>query len=272
MDSARLPRSWRLRGRRPHLDELTQDLDLDAFVLFSSIAGRLGEGRPGRYAAANAYLDALAALRRGRGLTATSIAWGFWAGESGPGRQRRTSASAWGCGPWTRPCLPLGGAGPGGEPHLLAVAEVDWYRFTPYYAWARAAAAGRDLRGPASPWAAETRLDNWRSDDEPPGLAKRLADCPRPTRSRSARRRCVPRRPRCWACFGRSGPAGRLPGSGVRFADRGRARNRLAARPGCGCPPPWCSTIPPRPCWPMLCGSCWGTGGRQAPRSAVSRR
>ncbi|HEY1966531.1 MAG TPA: beta-ketoacyl synthase N-terminal-like domain-containing protein, partial [Pseudonocardia sp.] len=61
-----------------HLDELTADLELDAFVLFSSIAATWGVGEHGTYAAANAHLDALAENRRARGLPATSVAWGVW--------------------------------------------------------------------------------------------------------------------------------------------------------------------------------------------------
>ncbi|NBH08836.1 beta-ketoacyl reductase, partial [Amycolatopsis sp. SID8362] len=83
-----------------HLHELVPDAHL---VLFSSAAGTFGTPGQGNYAAANAYLDALARHRHEQGLPGQSLAWGLWAdtseltgtlGSTGMDRLRRTGSRA----------------------------------------------------------------------------------------------------------------------------------------------------------------------------------
>ncbi|WP_329812378.1 type I polyketide synthase [Streptomyces sp. GSL17-113] len=122
-----------------HLDELLGDRPLDAFVLFSSGAAVWGSGMQSAYAAANAYLEALAQLRRSRGRVATSVAWGAWGGTgmaSDAGMARQLGAQGIRPMPPALALTALRGAVERDETATV-LADVDWERFAPAFAAAR---------------------------------------------------------------------------------------------------------------------------------------
>ncbi|KUL66381.1 6-deoxyerythronolide-B synthase [Streptomyces violaceusniger] len=130
-----------------HLDELTRDRELSAFVLFSSISGTFGAAGQGNYAAANAYLDALAERRRAQGLPATSIAWGPWAeggmATDGTLEQRLRRGGL----PPMEAELAIGALQRALDldDAVVTVADVDWDRFAPDFAAARPSRLFADL-------------------------------------------------------------------------------------------------------------------------------
>ncbi|WXA89821.1 SDR family NAD(P)-dependent oxidoreductase [Pendulispora rubella] len=121
-----------------NLHDLLGRRDLDAFVLFSSVAGVLGGGQQGAYAAANAYLDALAEERRARGLAATAIAWGPWAsgGMVSPAEQEQLRKRGLFAMAPAHALAALEHALGRGET-ALTVVDVDWAAFVPPFASAR---------------------------------------------------------------------------------------------------------------------------------------
>ncbi|MFC4536701.1 SDR family NAD(P)-dependent oxidoreductase [Sphaerisporangium dianthi] len=159
-----------------NLHDLTKSHDLTAFVLFSSIAGVWGSGNQGLYAAANAFLDALASRRRAEGLPATSIAWGAW---DGGGMSRGAPAE------WLRrrgiiPMAPEAamrelGAALDHDETFVVVADVDWTRFAPSFTLNRRQPLIEDLPQVRDLAADEGTRQDRRDAAEAPPYAKRLA-------------------------------------------------------------------------------------------------
>nr|WP_226356557.1 type I polyketide synthase [Pseudonocardia sp. ICBG601] len=110
-----------------NLHELTRDADLADLVLFSSGAGTFGTPGQGNYAAANGFLDGLAALRRAADLPAVSLAWGLWSETSGltAGADRRRLDRAGLRGLSTEEALALFDAGLGGADPVVLPTRFD---------------------------------------------------------------------------------------------------------------------------------------------------
>ncbi|MFI9082216.1 SDR family NAD(P)-dependent oxidoreductase [Streptomyces sioyaensis] len=129
------------------LDEVLRDRELDAFVVFSSIAGVWGSGGQAAYAAGNAFVEGLVEARRARGAVGCVVAWGPWAGggmagvEGAQEHLLRRGLRA------LDPALAVSaleavvGAGEGS----VVVADVEWERFAPAFTSARPSPLLADL-------------------------------------------------------------------------------------------------------------------------------
>jgi NADPH:quinone reductase-like Zn-dependent oxidoreductase/NAD(P)-dependent dehydrogenase (short-subunit alcohol dehydrogenase family)/acyl carrier protein len=125
-----------------NLHELTRDVDLSAFVMFSSMAGIVGSPGQGNYAAANSLLDGLAAYRRAQGLAGLSVAWGLWEQASGMTQHLSDRDKA---------RMSRGGLAPLSTPHALQLFDEAMLADRPLLVAARIDASGLGASGAVPP-------------------------------------------------------------------------------------------------------------------------
>ncbi|MFE9221764.1 type I polyketide synthase [Streptomyces lavendulae] len=156
-----------------NLHELTVELgiELSAVVLFSSMSGTIGAAGQGNYAAANAYLDALAEQRRAAGLAATSLAWGPWAGSGMAADEAMDARMRRGGVPPMNADLAITALrqAVGSDEAALTVADFDWAAFAPGFTAVRAGRLLADL-----PEAATRSAE--RAEDRPERTGSSLAE------------------------------------------------------------------------------------------------
>ncbi|MDX3672645.1 type I polyketide synthase [Streptomyces europaeiscabiei] len=117
-----------------YLDELTRGWDLDAFVVFSSVAGVWGSGGQGAYAAANAWADAVVEARCGGGLVGASVGWGPWSGGGMVSDVGAVELGRRGLRVMDPGCALVGlGSVLEGGGGAVVVADVEWERFVPAF-------------------------------------------------------------------------------------------------------------------------------------------
>jgi NAD(P)-dependent dehydrogenase (short-subunit alcohol dehydrogenase family) len=134
-----------------HLHELTSDIPLDFFVLFSSIAALLPQPGQGSYAAGNAFLDALASVRRNAGQPAVAVRWAAWTATGIWTEGKRKTVTA-----YRQQGIGRISARSGGDcllqllhsdlEHAL-VAPIDWTHLSQFYAGSAVPSVLRELAG-----------------------------------------------------------------------------------------------------------------------------
>ncbi|WP_411978653.1 type I polyketide synthase [Streptomyces sp. N50] len=157
---------------------------LDAFVVFSSIAGIWGGGGQGVSGAANAVLDALVERRRGRGLAATSIAWGAL-DEAGPGMDEATLAQL-----RRRGVLPMAPQvattafeqAVEAREKAVTVVDMDWEAFIPAFTSVRVSPLFADL--PEAAAALRASQPDAENSDTTSSLVDSLQDVPETEQNR----------------------------------------------------------------------------------------
>ncbi|MEU5207559.1 type I polyketide synthase [Kribbella sp. NPDC020789] len=202
VDDAHLADVWSAKALGAvHLDELTRGWALEAFVVFTSIAGVWGSGRQAVYSAANACADAVVEARRGRGEAGVSVAWGPWSGggmvtDAGAVELERRGLRVM---EPAHALLGLGRALEAGD-GAVVVADVEWERFVPMFTSRRpspllstlraldadgATGGGRTTENAPGSTATGTAADAAESARE--RLVRRLADRPETERRRALR-------------------------------------------------------------------------------------
>ncbi|WP_151771072.1 type I polyketide synthase [Streptomyces abyssomicinicus] len=174
LDLEQIDRALHAKARAAfNLHELTAGFGLKAFVLFSSFGGTVGTPGQGNYAPGNAVLDALAVHRRSRGLPATSVAWGAWAGGGMAEGDFGDTLSRHGLREM-KPELATGALQQALEQDetSLLIADIDWERFYTAFTAIRSSPLLEDI--PEVKAVARAMAESG-GGDEPSELVQRLA-------------------------------------------------------------------------------------------------
>jgi acyl transferase domain-containing protein/NADPH:quinone reductase-like Zn-dependent oxidoreductase/SAM-dependent methyltransferase/acyl carrier protein len=168
------------------LHEATREMELDCFVMFSSVSSIFGNPAQGNYAAANAFLDSLAHHRRASGLPALTINWGVLGGEGYVARNERVAEFLAKQG--------ISALSPGEVTSILdsslrdrsaqvAAIRVDWTKWRTFFRGMQsnpllerifAAVEGEETKGSASDW--RQRIEAASADEKETVIAQAVRE------------------------------------------------------------------------------------------------